>query len=144
MVALYGHKDPRAGLAACQRTAEVADGASSVIGGLAVLHVAEAHAMLGDRRSCEQALAAADRQFGNISPDDPAIDLFSLAQPGRLAGSCYLFLGDPRRAGPGSGPRGSSRIVPRPRLSSWVTSLSPSSASPGPMKPLRPCIRRST
>ncbi|HLJ99524.1 MAG TPA: helix-turn-helix transcriptional regulator, partial [Streptosporangiaceae bacterium] len=64
MVALYGHKDPSAGLAACQQTADVADTASSVISGLAVLHAAEAHAMLGDRRSCEHALAAADRQFG--------------------------------------------------------------------------------
>jgi len=100
MVALYGHKDARAGLAACQRTAEVAATASSVIAGLAVLHSAEAHAMLGERQSCEQALAAADRQFGRISQEDPAIDLFSPAQPGRLAGSCYLFLGDARRAAP--------------------------------------------
>jgi transcriptional regulator with XRE-family HTH domain len=98
MVALYGHKDPRAGLAACQRTAEVAGTASSVIAGLGVLHAAEAHAMLGDRHSCEQALATADRQFGQASQDDPAIDLFSPTQPGRLAGSCYLFLGDARRA----------------------------------------------
>jgi hypothetical protein len=103
MVALYGRKDPRAGLAACENTAEVTATASSVIGGLAVLHAAEAHAMLGDRRSCEQALAAADRQFAQISQDDPATDLFSPAQPGRLAGSCYLFLGDaPRRPDPGS------------------------------------------
>ena len=100
MVALYGHKDARAGLAACQHTAEVAATASSVIAGLAVLHSAEAHAMLGERQSCEQALAAADRQFGRVSQDDPAIDLFSPAQPGRLAGSCYLFLGDARRAAP--------------------------------------------
>ena len=100
MVALYGHKDPRAGLAACQRTAEIAGTASAVITGLAVLHAAEAHAMLGERKSCEQALAAADRQFGRISPDDPAIDLFSPAQPGRLAGSCYLFLGDAPHATP--------------------------------------------
>ena len=98
MVALYGHKDPRAGLAACQHTAEIADGASSVLAGLALLHAAEAHAMLGERQPCEKALAAADRRFGQISPDDPAIDLYSPAQPGRLAGSCYLFLGDTRRA----------------------------------------------
>jgi transcriptional regulator with XRE-family HTH domain len=100
MVALYGHKDARGGLAACQRTAEVAGTASTVIAGLAVLHAAEAHAMLGERKSCEQALAAADRKFGQVSLDDPAIDLFSPAQPGRLAGSCYLFLGDPRHAAP--------------------------------------------
>ena len=98
MVTLYGPKDPRAGLAACENTMGVAATASSVIAGLAVLHAAEAHAMLGERHSCEQALAAADRQFAQISQDDPAIDLFSPAQPGRLAGSCYLFLGDARRA----------------------------------------------
>jgi transcriptional regulator with XRE-family HTH domain len=98
MVALYGHKDARAGLAACQRTAKVAGTASTVVAGLAVLHAAEAHAMLGDRHSCEQALATAERQFGRISQDDPAIELFSPAQPGRLAGSCYLFLGDACRA----------------------------------------------
>jgi len=97
---LYGHKDPRAGLAACQHTTEIADGASSVLAGLGLLHAAEAHAMLGERQLCENALAAADRQFGRISPDDPAIDLYSPAQPGRLAGSCYLFLGDTRRAAP--------------------------------------------
>jgi hypothetical protein len=100
MVALYGHKDPRAGLEACQRTADVAATASTVIAGLAVLHAAEAHAMLGERKGCEQALAAADRHFARISQDDPAIELFSPAQPGRLAGSCYLFLGDARRAAP--------------------------------------------
>lgn len=98
MVTLYGHKDPHAGLAACQHTAQVAATASNVITGLALLHTAEAHAMLGERRSCELALAAADRQFGQISLDDPATGLFSQAQPGRMAGSCYLFLGDPRRA----------------------------------------------
>jgi transcriptional regulator with XRE-family HTH domain/tetratricopeptide (TPR) repeat protein len=100
MVALYGHKNPRAGLEACEHTADVAATASSVITGLAVLHAAEAHAMLGERQSCEQALVAADRQFAQISSDDPAIDLFSPAQPGRLAGSCYLFLGDARHAAP--------------------------------------------
>jgi transcriptional regulator with XRE-family HTH domain len=98
MVSLYGHKDPRAGLDACEHTADVAAAASGVIAGLAVLHAAEAHAMLGDRHGCEQALAAADQQFAQISQDDPASGLFSPAQPGRLAGSCYLFLGDPRRA----------------------------------------------
>jgi transcriptional regulator with XRE-family HTH domain len=100
MVALYGQKDPRAGLEACEHTAAVAAAASSVIAGLAVLHAAEAHAMLGERQSCEHALTAADHQFAQISQDDPGNALFSPAQPGRLAGSCYLFLGDARRATP--------------------------------------------
>jgi len=73
-------------------------GASQVLTGLAMLHTAEAHAMLGDRRDCEQALQAAGAQFGRIQPGDPAIDLFSPSQPGRLAGSCYLFLHDAKGA----------------------------------------------
>jgi hypothetical protein len=63
-----------------------------------VLHTAEAHAMLGERRECEQALGAAEAHFGQIQPGDPAIDLFSPAQPGRLAGSCYLSLRDANAA----------------------------------------------
>ncbi len=54
--------------------------------------------MLGDHRDCEQALGAADAQFGQIQPGDPAIELFSPTQPGRLAGSCYLFLHDAKTA----------------------------------------------
>jgi len=97
-VALYGWRDPKAGLALTQRTAGITAAASQVITGLAVLHTAEAHAMLGERRECEQALGAAEAQFGQIQPGDPAIDLFSPAQPGRLAGSCFLFLRDARAA----------------------------------------------
>jgi transcriptional regulator with XRE-family HTH domain len=93
-VALYGWRDPKAGLALTERTAHITATASKVITGLAVLHTAEAHAMLGERRECEQALEAAESHFGQIQPGDPAIDLFSPAQPGRLAGSCYLSLRD--------------------------------------------------
>lgn len=97
-VALYGWRDPKAGLGLTQQTASTAVGASQVLTGLAMLHTAEAHAMLGDRRYCEQALQAAGAQFGRIQPGDPAIDLFSPSQPGRLAGSCYLFLHDAKGA----------------------------------------------
>ena len=81
MVALYGQKEPAAGLDVCERATGVAATVSGVITGLAVLHTAEAHAMLGDRRSCEQALAAADGLLTETSRDDPAIELFSLASP---------------------------------------------------------------
>ena len=97
-VALYGWRDPKAGLGLTKQTASTAVGASQVLTGLAMLHTAEAHAMLGDRRDCEQALQAAGAQFGRIQPGDPAIDLFSPSQPGRLAGSCYLFLHDAKGA----------------------------------------------
>ncbi len=97
-VALYGWRDPKAGLALTERTAHITATASQVITGLAVLHTAEAHAMLGERRDCEQALGAAEAHFGQIQPGDPAVDLFSPTQPGRLAGSCYLFLRDAKAA----------------------------------------------
>jgi hypothetical protein len=54
--------------------------------------------MLGEYRQCEQALSAAERAFAAMPPDDVAADVFSPAQFGRLAGSCYLFLGHPERA----------------------------------------------
>jgi hypothetical protein len=63
-----------------------------------MLHTAESHAMLGNRHECQLALGAADAQFGRVQPGDPAIDLFSASQPERLAGSCYLFLHDAKRA----------------------------------------------
>ena len=97
-VALYGQRNPDAGLSITRHAAATAGGASQVLTGLATLHSAEAHARLGDRRSCEQDLGAADDHFSQIQSADPAIDLFSPAQPGRLAGSCYLFLNDPEAA----------------------------------------------
>jgi transcriptional regulator with XRE-family HTH domain len=99
-VALYGRKDPILGLNLTRQTADAADGTSYVLAGLATLHTAEAHAMLGQRRDCEQALAAADRHFDHINDDDLARDLYSPTQPGRLAGSCYLFLDRPQEAQP--------------------------------------------
>jgi transcriptional regulator with XRE-family HTH domain len=99
-VALYGEKNPRAGLTLAMRTAETAGNTSHVLSGLAVLHAAEAHAMLGERQDCERALSDAEDRFARIGDDDPAIDLFSPTQHSRLAGSCYLFLDDPARAEP--------------------------------------------
>jgi tetratricopeptide (TPR) repeat protein len=63
-----------------------------------MLHTAEAHAMLGQQRPCEQALARAEAHFDGVETTDTAIDLFSPTQFGRLAGSCYLFLNDAKRA----------------------------------------------
>ncbi|MCA1676124.1 MAG: tetratricopeptide repeat protein, partial [Actinobacteria bacterium] len=65
-----------------------------------VLHAAEAHAMLGHRAECEQTLSDADRYFDQIGVADVALDLFSPTQSGRLAGSCYLFLGKAKQAQP--------------------------------------------
>jgi len=97
-VALYGWRDPKAGLELTQHTARTTANVSQVLTGLAVLHTAESHAMLGNRHECQRALVAADAHFAQIQPGDPAIDLFSPSQPGRLAGSCYLFLHDAKGA----------------------------------------------
>jgi tetratricopeptide (TPR) repeat protein len=97
-VVLYGLRDPTAGLELTQHTAHTAAGTSHVLTGLAMLHTAESHAMLGNRHECQRALGTADAQFARVQPGDPAIDLFSPSQPGRLAGSCYLFLHDAKGA----------------------------------------------
>lgn len=54
--------------------------------------------MLGEHRRCEQALGAAERAFEAMGSDDLAAEMYSPAQFGRLAGSCYLSLGHPERA----------------------------------------------
>jgi transcriptional regulator with XRE-family HTH domain len=97
-VALYGQKDARAGLDLTMRTAETTKRTSRVLTGLAVLHAAEAHAMLGRQHECERALGDAEGQFGRIGITDAAIDLFSPTHHGRLAGSCYLSLENAKRA----------------------------------------------
>lgn len=99
-IALYGEKDPAAGLTLTMQTAAITKDTSQVLTGLAVLHAAEAHAMLGQRPECEQALTDADGYFDRIGETDVALELFSPTQPGRLAGSCYLFLGKAKRAQP--------------------------------------------
>lgn len=100
-IALYGpaeRRNPRLGLNGAQAAATKSWHVSHALRGLAQLHVGEAFAMLGEYRQCEQALSAAERAFAAMQPDDVATDVFSPAQFGRLAGSCYLFLGHPERA----------------------------------------------
>lgn len=99
-VALYGTGNPHDGLVRARRAATTAEPGSHVLAGLALLHVGEAHAMLGDGSSCEDALGLAEDHFTAISPDDPAGVLFAPTEHGRLAGSCFLFLGRPDKAEP--------------------------------------------
>ncbi|MGC4939305.1 helix-turn-helix transcriptional regulator [Kribbella sp. DT2] len=99
-VALYGESDPRRGLALATESSEVASDYSPSLTGLALLHVAESHAMLGDLRSCEIALTGAERQFDLVGADDVAAAHYSINEFNRLAGSCYLFLNLPGRAEP--------------------------------------------
>ncbi|MEW2498488.1 helix-turn-helix transcriptional regulator [Streptomyces nodosus] len=97
-VALYGAQDPRSGLDLALQAATIARPTSPSVTGLALLHAGEAHAMLGEAKDCERNLAAARQQLEQTDRTDPAADMFSLAQFNRLAGSCYLSLGQHRRA----------------------------------------------
>ena len=102
-VSLYGlgaERQPRAGLAAAEAAARTSTGASHALTGLALLHVAEALAMLGEYRRCERALSQAESQLAATGHDDAGAEFFAPTQLGRLAGSCYLFLGHPERTQP--------------------------------------------
>jgi transcriptional regulator with XRE-family HTH domain len=100
MIALYGERDPDSGLLLAEQAAEMTRYASNVLAGLATLHTAEAYAMLGNRSACERALATADTILGRMDNMDAAIEMYSVTQLGRMAGSCYLYLEDRKRAVP--------------------------------------------
>lgn len=97
-VALYGEKNPSVGLTLTQQAADTVKTASHALSGLAVLHAAEAHAMLQQRGECEAALSNAEKHFGSISGNDAGISMLSAGQFSRLVGSCYLSLNDTGRA----------------------------------------------
>ncbi|MFD6072801.1 helix-turn-helix domain-containing protein [Amycolatopsis lurida] len=97
-LSLYGDKAPAEGLAVAQRAADTAIDASPALAGLALLHVAEANAMLGQHRQCDQALDDARRQLDRVHAVDMAGDYLTSAEIDRMAGSCYLFLGLSERA----------------------------------------------
>ena len=97
-IALYGYRDPSAGLLLAQQAAETTAGCSHALTGLGLLHAAEAHAMLANSRDCEITLAAAESHLGRIDRDDAAAFLFTEPTLDRLAGSCYLSLGRYQRA----------------------------------------------
>ncbi len=97
-VALYTDKNPQVALNLALQAAERAGHSSLVLRGLGLLHSAEAYAMLGRRSDCERALGEAETSFEQMSPADAAIEMFSPAQQGRLAGSCYLLLNNAKRA----------------------------------------------
>jgi hypothetical protein len=88
----------RPGLKIAIQAVEASKNASDVLTGMAMLHSAESYAMIGDVTSCERELQDADARFSRVSSADAAITLFSPGTFGRMAGSCYLFLEDARRA----------------------------------------------
>jgi tetratricopeptide (TPR) repeat protein len=99
-VALYGEQEPQAGLPLAHQAATLATSAGShALQGLALLHAAEGHAMLGDRRQCEAALGAAEAHLQAMRTTDPAHGLLSADRLGRMQGSCYLALGNSAKAG---------------------------------------------
>jgi DNA-binding XRE family transcriptional regulator len=91
-VALYGDKDPRTGLTLADHAAGLAQRSSPVLAGLAALHAAEAHALLGAAGDCQRALTEARQAWGRVSPDDPAAGWFAPTHYERMAGSCWLSL----------------------------------------------------
>lgn len=99
-VALYGERDPRTGRARAQQAADTARCCSPALEGLALLHVAESHAMNSETTLCEQALARAADQLDRVDNGNLAADHYTPSEFDRLAGSCYLFLGRPVQAQP--------------------------------------------
>lgn len=75
-VALYGIRNPVAGLALASRAAAISAADSNVIAGMGRLHVGEAFAMLDDANGCTLALRAAEEHVARIGTDDPAGLLF--------------------------------------------------------------------
>lgn len=98
LVALYGQKDPVAGLEKATQAAATSRSVSNALAGLALLHVAEAHAMRQESRSCEEALSAADARFERVNGGDEAALLLAPIDVSRMAGSCYLHLNDAPKA----------------------------------------------
>ncbi|MEU8095195.1 helix-turn-helix transcriptional regulator [Micromonospora chalcea] len=98
-IALYSQGDPKGGLALAAGAEELASRRGDrTLSALALLHIGEANAMMGDRAACERALGQAESQLSRADHDsqDGATD--TAGQLNRLAGSCYLHLGDPKRA----------------------------------------------
>ncbi|MFC6016107.1 hypothetical protein ACFP2T_07860 [Plantactinospora solaniradicis] len=98
-VALYADGDPKRGLTHAAHAAQLAsDVGSYALAGLAMLHVGEANAMMGERSACEHALTQAEDRLERMETADPARELVAAEQFNRMAGSCYLALGEPRMA----------------------------------------------
>jgi hypothetical protein len=56
--------------------------------------------MTGDLERCETALMRAETQFDRLGESDIAAGYYTMDDFNRLAGSCYLFLGQADRAEP--------------------------------------------
>lgn len=92
-VALYGEKDATKGLTLTMQAAETTKASSHVLAGLAALHAAEAHAMLGAQSDCERALGDAERTFDQINDADAALDLSLRPSPAAWRARVTSFSG---------------------------------------------------
>lgn len=90
IVALYGERRPDAVLPLAARAIKATRGASGILAGLAMLHAAEAQAILHEPRACEQLLVEA---AGCLDGADEAFHLISPRDRPRTAGACHLALG---------------------------------------------------
>jgi transcriptional regulator with XRE-family HTH domain len=97
-IVLYGEKNPVKGTALAAHAADLAGACSPALMGLAKVHVAEGHAMTGDRRECERNLGQAEEALPASGHDDIGAPYFTLSEYRRVAGSCYLALGAADRA----------------------------------------------
>ncbi|WP_030905710.1 helix-turn-helix transcriptional regulator [Streptomyces sp. NRRL F-5126] len=93
-IALYGANDHRQGLELALHAAQTTRRTSHALSGLALLHAAEAHAFLGEHSACESALLGAEKHLERSNGTDAGFELFTPTHFGRLAGSCYLSLGN--------------------------------------------------
>lgn len=121
-VALYSvgrRPDPVEALAVAETARDKSRPISKTLCGVAELHVAEALALAGEYRLCERALRRAEVSFEQQRDDDPATESFAPSQLGRIAGSCYMFLGAPERAQPLLA-RSANELVDRPKTRSLV------------------------
>jgi hypothetical protein len=121
-IALYSvgrRPDPVSALAVAEAARDKSRPISETLCGVAELHVAEALALAGEYRLCERALGRAEANFERQRDDDPAIESFAPSQLGRMAGSCYLFLGAPDRALPLLS-RTADELADRPKTRSLV------------------------
>ncbi|SEG52450.1 DNA-binding transcriptional regulator, XRE-family HTH domain [Thermomonospora echinospora] len=97
-VALYGHGDSHNGLGLAKSAARTVADTSPSLAGIALMHVGEAHAMLGEHGRCHAALEAAQSHFVRADDADPAGEFFTPTDHARLTGSCHLYLGSPASA----------------------------------------------
>ncbi|MEU1546894.1 hypothetical protein [Nocardia sp. NPDC005745] len=97
-ISLYGEKNPIVALSLSTRLLDAGQSFSRELAFLALLHQAEAFAMMGRQTECEKALGRADCIHGGIADGEVVLGIDALMEYNRLAGSCYLFLGKEKRA----------------------------------------------